>query len=143
VRQMLRLEAQGMQDHDMNPNELTLEFDLRVCRLSAIKKAAHRFAGRYSSNIHLHGEESALVTLSLQSGTLIDAKSFQNEVLDQELREVVAEETKSIRQILLAHAFSQLSIVDPLGDTADFRDDPLFISVESHGAIPNVDEDGR
>jgi len=55
------------------------------------------------------------------------AGEFQNEVLDQELREAVAEETKGIQNLLLAQAFSATSLLDPLGECADEGVDPLNI----------------
>ena len=55
------------------------------------------------------------------------ANDFPNQVLDQDLRESIAEETKSVRDLILAQAFSGLPILDPLGETADFRGDILAI----------------
>jgi hypothetical protein len=60
-------------------------------------------------------------------------------VLDQELRETVAEETKSVRDLLLAQTFSGLSLVDPVGENADYHDDPLVIAARqtTPGAAAN------
>ncbi len=52
---------------------------------------------------------------------------FQNELLDQDLRESIANETERVCNLLLAHAFSGLSPTDTVADTADYRDDPLRI----------------
>ncbi|MCA9059945.1 MAG: hypothetical protein KDA85_15665, partial [Planctomycetaceae bacterium] len=56
-------------------------------------------------------------------------------VLHEDLREMIAEETKVVRDILLAQAFSGLSMTDPDGETADFRKDPLGIAAELHGDV--------
>jgi hypothetical protein len=48
------------------------------------------------------------------------AGEFCNEVLDQELRETIAEETAGIRNLLLAQAFSKTSLIDPELETADY-----------------------
>jgi hypothetical protein len=53
------------------------------------------------------------------------------EVLDQELREVVAEETAGIREVILAQAFLGLALTDEHGEHADFRDDSLQIETPS------------
>ena len=52
---------------------------------------------------------------------------FCNEVLDQELREAVAQETEAVRNLLLAQAFSATSLLDEMGDTGDYRADCLAI----------------
>jgi hypothetical protein len=60
---------------------------------------------------------------------------FRNELLDQDLRETIAEETGRVRNLLLAQAFSGLSLTDADADAADFRDDPLGIGrsqIEGH-----------
>lgn len=124
----------------MSSSEVTLEFDLRVIRLSAIKKAALRFAGCYSADIRLIGSEQANVVLTSQTDQPVDSLSFRNETLDQDLREIVAEETMPVRNLLLAQAFAELSVVDPLGDSADFHNDPLGIAAELHGKLPTEGE---
>jgi hypothetical protein len=52
---------------------------------------------------------------------------FRNEILDQDLRESIAEETAQVRNLLLVQAFSGLSVTDTVADTADYGDDPLGI----------------
>ena len=106
------------------------DFDLKVVRLAAIKKAAYRFAGQFTVQIEQLSGDNVRVRLSRlgQSHSELDPNTLPNEVLDQELREVVAEETKSVRELLLAQAFSGLSLVDPVGENADYHDDPLGIA---------------
>src|SRR5262245_45030999 len=106
------------------------EFDLGVYRLSAIKKAAYRFAGQFDVQIAPIADSRVRVSLSRKANaaTDIDPMCLPNEVLDQELREVVADETKGIRDLLLAQAFSGLPLVDPIGENADYREDPLGIT---------------
>jgi His-Xaa-Ser system protein HxsD len=45
---------------------------------------------------------------------------FCNEVLDQDLRETVAEETTGIRNLLLAQAFSKTSLIDSELETGEY-----------------------
>jgi len=105
-------------------------FDLSVYRMSAIKKAAYRFAAHYAVEIRPTAGGCVQVVLSPRLScppNAPDADSLPSEVLDQDLRETVADETNGIRDVLLAQAFSSLSVVDPVGETADFHDDPLGI----------------
>jgi His-Xaa-Ser system protein HxsD len=113
-----------------SPCGVQLEFDLAVYRLSAIKKAAYRFGDRF--HVQLAGGQHDRVQVVLIPKTDADdaefwAGEFCNEVLDQDLREVVAEETSAIRNLLLAQAFSATSLLDELGDRGDYLTDPMAI----------------
>lgn len=101
-----------MQDSDW----ASLSFDLRVCRLNAIKKAAHKFAHIAEINVAVRGENEALVTIRpTKSGESMEQLrcDLRAETLDQELRETVAEETGPIRNLLLAQAFSPICFIEP------------------------------
>ena len=116
---------------DNLPVPRVFEFDLAVFRLEAIKKAVYRYAGAFTVEVEKVSDSRVRVTLSpcqLPPKVNLDPNRLRNEVLDQELREVVAEETKSVRDLLLAHTFSGLSLVDPVGETSDYQDDVLNIS---------------
>ena len=109
---------------------VTFDFDLRIHPLVAIKKAAYRFSAHYLVEIIPTGDVAVRVQLTRHHNPPAwdcDAERFPAEVLDQELRETVADETKGVRDLLLAHAFSGLALIDPTGDSADFREDPLNI----------------
>ncbi len=54
-------------------------------------------------------------------------RAFLNEVIDQELREVMSEETTNIRDVLLAEAFSAVNLLDMNGDEGSPDRDPLGI----------------
>jgi His-Xaa-Ser system protein HxsD len=108
-----------------------IQLDPAVYRLSAIKKAAYKFGDRCTIEIDSR-QPPGLVRVSLTPKGILDdpsslAGEFRNEVLDQELREVVAEETGAIRNVLLAQAFSGTALLDPTGEHADPADDPLGI----------------
>jgi His-Xaa-Ser system protein HxsD len=109
---------------------VVLEVDPKIYRLSAIKKAAYKFGDRCHVIIATDDHSMIRVTMYAKvgvhdAGTL--AGELQNEILDQELREVVAAETEGVRNVLLAQAFSETSLLDPLGDSGDADADPLGI----------------
>jgi His-Xaa-Ser system protein HxsD len=113
------------------PTPVVIELDTAVYRLAAIKKAAYRFGDR--CHILIEPAGGTKIRVALTAKRLLDnpqflAGEFQNEVLDQELREVVAAETEGVRNLILAQAYAQTSLLDPQGDTADYHDDPLGIS---------------
>lgn len=104
------------------------DFDLAIYRLAAIKKAAYRFAGEFEVSIEGLSDNRVRVALTRRNANgRLSVPDFPREVLDQDLREQIAEETAGIRDILLAHTFSELPLTDAVGETADFRDDPLGI----------------
>lgn len=85
-----------------------------VFGLDEIKKAAYRFTDRCAFEFAFEGDD-VVCTLRLTSGKdpgegerLEDA--FRNEVLDQDLRGRIAEETAPIRNAILAYAFSKTGI---------------------------------
>ena len=117
----------------------TLEFDTGVYRTRAVQKAAYKFGDRLHFHVDVCGPKNAeprrlRVTLSLRQDGDLDflAGEFANEVLDQELREVVAEETRPLRDILMAQAFSAVSLLDEEGDEGDYREDPKGIRHHGH-----------
>jgi His-Xaa-Ser system protein HxsD len=107
------------------------EFDLSLYRLAAIQKAAYRFTGPFSVELDRPSPKRVSVRLTPRPGVAqsVDPSTLPNEVLDQELRETVAEETKTVRELLLAQAFSNLPLTDPIGENADYREDPLKIAI--------------
>lgn len=110
---------------------LRLEFDTRLFRLLAIQKAAYRFGDRCSAELEIVAEGRLAVRLIPRAGvTDLGALEgdFRTEVLDQELREAVGEETQRVRNLLLAQAFSATALIDRVGETAAYADDPLKIS---------------
>lgn len=116
---------------DESSGQRTLHFDQAVYRLSAIKKASYRFGDRCFVHISQSGAGTVQVCLTAKrDGDPVNVLvgEFENEVLDQELREVIADETRPIRDLLLAQAFSGVSLTDSPGETGDFRADPLGIS---------------
>jgi len=109
---------------------LLVAFDISVYRLTAIKKAAHKFGDRF--HILIRPTTDGRVEAVLKAKTsLADPKrvvgEFCNEVLDQELRELVAQETQAVRDLILAHAFSKTSLLSTEAEEADYHTDPLGI----------------
>ena len=90
--------------------------DLRVYRLSAVKKAAYRIAEKCTVVLGaLDGDALSLelrfaVRTSDEDAQTIERLFFQD-LLDQELREQIGEETRPMRALVLAHAFSRTDLV--------------------------------
>jgi His-Xaa-Ser system protein HxsD len=90
--------------------------DLKVYRLVAIQKAAYKLANR--ATVLLGDVEDGHVLATFLFGKHIShedvqtiMRSFVEEVLDQELRERIGEETNAIRSLILAQAFSRTDLI--------------------------------
>jgi His-Xaa-Ser system protein HxsD len=99
-----------------------LTFDATVYSLNAIKKAAYKFGGHFYALIEQHDRVTEVRLRPKESCDSPDtlAGEFCNEVLDQELRETIAEQTAGIRDLLLAQAFSKTSLIDSELETGDY-----------------------
>lgn len=94
----------------------TTSINLRVYRLTAIKKAGYRLAHRFTLELGAPSEESIAATFRFRPGTseetaLETIRAFFEELLDQELREQIAEETAPLRTLILAHAYSKVDLL--------------------------------
>jgi His-Xaa-Ser system protein HxsD len=93
-----------------------VRFSAIVYTLDTIKKAAYRFSDRCSFNFDVEGDYiicsiSALKPLSPEEYAELQA-DFQNEVLDQDLRNTIGVETRDVRNAVLAYAFSRAGLHD-------------------------------
>lgn len=112
----------------MGAEMASLRIDLAVYRLAAVKKAAYRFSNFATAAIELDGGHAVVVLTQAGEHAGDLQQAFLREVLDQELREVVADETAPVRNLILAQVFSRTNLLDPVGEEADFREDPLGIT---------------
>lgn len=95
---------------------IALVIDLRVYRLSAIKKTAFRMADKCTAVLGSPDDYLLPLALRFKPGTSESAagevaRTFFQELLDQELREQIAEETNSVRTLILAQAFSKVDLI--------------------------------
>lgn len=95
---------------------VTLAVDLRCYRMAAVQKTAYRLADRCT--VILGAVEGHALALRFEfprgttDGEARDAlRLFFQELLDQELREKVGEETRAWRSLILAHAFSRTDLL--------------------------------
>jgi len=92
----------------------TLVFSSEVYSVETVKKAAYRFSDLFSIDIFPRAAEIECV-LTFASEQSSDEQerivaAFKSEVLDQDLRAVVAKETEAIRNAVLAHALSKTGL---------------------------------
>lgn len=96
--------------------ERLLTFDASAYTLDAIQRAVYRFSDRLSADISIDREAiSCRLFIHDAHRELLDEliDDFRNEVLDQVLRERIRRETEPVRNLILAHAFSNTTVVEP------------------------------
>lgn len=94
---------------------IEVHFDSRLYSGEAIKRALYRMSDRFAGEVKLADQnyicllhfppEKSAVTKDL------DVSNFKKEVLDQDLREKIRLETESVRNLILAHAFSKTGLI--------------------------------
>ena len=92
-----------------------LLLDTSIYSLEAIKKAAYKFADRTSIIINTHSGPLISVVFNFVGQNARNSpeqvfSDFCNELLDQDLREIVKRETGTLRNAIIAHAFSRTSL---------------------------------
>jgi His-Xaa-Ser system protein HxsD len=91
--------------------------DLRLYRVIAIKKAAYRVAGTCTVLLGSPEGDQLPLTFSFRRDTSDSAaeeaiRLFHQELLDEELRATIHEETDSLRALILAHTFSRTNLIE-------------------------------
>jgi His-Xaa-Ser system protein HxsD len=92
------------------------QIDLRVYRLVAVQKTAYRHA-RYLSVIlgAIRDQQLELQVLfaanTAEPAAREQLRTFFRDLLDQELREKIGEQTHALRALILAQAFSKTDLI--------------------------------
>jgi His-Xaa-Ser system protein HxsD len=92
---------------------LRLELDPAIYRLEAVQKAAYRFIDRLTILISKSGDKLVCEIDPVKAGsTALDnlVANFKRELLDQQLRLQIKEETEPARNLILAYAFSRTGL---------------------------------
>jgi His-Xaa-Ser system protein HxsD len=96
--------------------EQRLEIDLETFSLDAIKRSAYRFSDKFAFDLTVDGRTARCTFIFPASASPEAAEAsiiaFRKELLDQDLRQVIRSETERVRNIILAHAFSQSGLVN-------------------------------
>jgi His-Xaa-Ser system protein HxsD len=96
------------------PETLELRFSLKLFDIETIKKAAYRFTDRCGINFTRDSDDVVCTVRPFVQCDSIAlnrlASDFRNEVLDQDLRKIVSDETSQVRNAILAYAFSRTGL---------------------------------
>ena len=104
--------------------------DLSVHPLDVILRSRHAFTGSFSVFVRGAGDVQVDVELTPR-GENDDrdlAGDFSNALIDAHLRARIAEETRPIRELLVAQAFCEADLLDRRETDADEYEDPRGIA---------------
>ena len=91
-----------------------VRFSSQTYNLDTIKRAAYRFTGQLAFNFLPEKEFIVCQITPLTGDAATDMEAaineFKNEVLDQDLRRTIADETAATRNVILAHVFSKTGL---------------------------------
>ena len=97
------------------PAARSLYVDLAVYSLDCIKRSAFRFTDRFAVDLSVDGStaECTLIFDQHISDEVADltVAAFRKELLDQDLRSKIWDETKMVRNLILSHAFSRTGLI--------------------------------
>ena len=102
----------------------TISLDLEIYNLDAIKKCFYWYSDRFTFDIKKTKKKLSINISSLSDNdTVTDdiIKEIKSDLIDFEVRNIITKETDTIRQILLAKAFSPTDRYDsePPGEISD------------------------
>jgi His-Xaa-Ser system protein HxsD len=105
---------------------LRVSLPLEVYGLPALFRACYRLTDH--SFVYLSPPQGGLieVTLIAKTGQVTDtdqlAGRFLNDLIDQRLRVDIGEETRAIRELIVAQAFAAVDVIDDQGSPVDQRE---------------------
>lgn len=110
---------------------VALIVDLTIYAMPAVLRASYRFSERCF--FFLRREAPGTVTVHVQNrspGETVDRwiGDFANELLDQQLREHLAQEAGPLRELIAAQAFAEGNLLDEDRDEGDYGADPANIA---------------
>lgn len=101
---------------EKSTRNISTTFDTKTFALEVIKRAAYRFSNKSAFNFR-HEATEIICRLDFHTPMTLEeaealVREFHTEVLDQDLRRTIAEETAPIRNAILGHAFSRTGLLD-------------------------------
>ena len=116
-----------MKQRRINERSILFWIDTRLYSEQVVFKCFYWYMNQYSVEISLSEDGSQYLVTLEATGAISPAmvetleQRVRNNLLDFKTREIVARETESIRQILLAKAFAPGQVFDepPRGDISD------------------------
>lgn len=118
---------------DPSHSNLSIFVDTGVYPLEVLFRTCYAFTDRcylFLSTSETSGVIHVRFKQKLESCDLESvAGDFSNELINQRVRLEIANETRAIRELIVAQAFTEADLIDKSGCEASYSDDPKGISI--------------
>lgn len=118
---------------DSSHSNLSIFVDTSVYPLEVLFRTCYAFTDRcylFLSTSEASGVISVRFKQKLESCDLESvAGEFSNELINQRVRLDIANETRAIRELIVAQAFTEADLIDKSECEASYSDDPKGISI--------------
>jgi His-Xaa-Ser system protein HxsD len=110
---------------------MTISIDLAIYPLELVLRTCHAFTARCYVSPHM--EENGRIAVAFQPRDERDslrdlAGQFSNALLDSRVRALIADETRAVRELLVAQAFCEADLLDRRDVESDEYADPRGIA---------------
>jgi His-Xaa-Ser system protein HxsD len=127
----------------MNEHELLFSVDLRLVSKEAVYKCVYWFTSDYDVAVEMSTDDVIGLKLRKRNGECFSAEEarvlrsqLHREMIDYNLRDIIAKETANVRDLLIAKAFSHGELDEPpTGNIAD------VVGLENNGLL--FTDDGK
>ncbi len=111
------MEFDAIRSFEMVDKSQVSRYSLDVYSLDTIKKAAYKFTDKVSFDFRVNDGFVEVSLVSNDNKLSSDevgriSQELSNEILDQDLRKRIAEETEDLRNLILAQAFSKTDLLN-------------------------------
>jgi len=110
---------------------LLVKVDMKIFSMDVLLKTAYWYTDRCYLHLQYSGEDLVEARFKPKPGTSLDnlPERFMNDLLIQSLQERVSKESEPFRNLILAHALSKTSLINPEMEAAEPFTDPQRITV--------------
>lgn len=123
---MARSEGHTVGAWTLDRTQVALQVDLALYSVDAVIRAAYKFTDRcYLFLSRSGGSLIAAIVPKRKDADLEDLLGqFSNELIDQRLRESLDQQFGQVRTLVVAQAFAEGNLLDPVQDNGDYQSDP-------------------
>jgi His-Xaa-Ser system protein HxsD len=105
---------------------VALALDPTIYAVDAVLRAAYKFSDKASWLLDRQNDQIFVFVIGKKADADVEpiVSEFMNELLDQQLRVRLEQQFGTIRDLIVAEAFSEGNLLDADRDNGDYRTDP-------------------
>ena len=118
--------------HESSEGRLSIFVDTKIYSLEALFRTCYVFTDRCYLFLEPSNDPQIIAvrfaSKSADGALSITTAEFSNELVNQRVRLDIANETRSIRELIVAQAFAEADLLDRSDSEASYADDPRGIN---------------